>query len=485
MLRIAQGEFDGSFSQETFLRTHGFGCVWITASAFLFGLIAFWSGQSWLLSFFVPAAYSAFLFTFVRILVIWRDLFNPLCLVLTVGFIRFLLPGILILSGREPREELLVFQLMQISGSDWEWGNSLALLGMLAVVLGWFLMQMRPERQKRLTFDLSDSVKYASLAGMLVGFMALLAFVMTNASLGVIMSGAFRGTIIQEGTGKYFFSAYFLISGSVLLASYFIAQGRIKLAIVPLLVSAILYWVLGGRNRALTPLACGLLMCWYFQRERNAWGKLPVSPAHLAGALFVVICVVWLAYVGQLYRGESGAGAFSEGLSLTGFLQYLEDGIYTDLGQLHSLAGAIAIGPGVLAGYTFIGSLGWPLSKVLPLPGRSAGVFIVEELLGFGKNQERWGFNASLIGDAYLNFGLGGVAIVMLLFGALLKMLYWKFRHGSLHGAIYTIAILSSIQAFWVSIEVWPQALTTLGSAVFLMALAKTVLRVQSATTSR
>ena len=136
------------------------------------------------------------------------------------------------------------------------------------------------------------------------------------------------------------------------------------------------------------------------------------------------------------------------------------------MGQLHSLAAAIEIGPGVLGGQTFIGSFTWPLNKFFIIPGRSAGIFIIDTLVGFPDGRS-WGLNASLIGDAYLNFGLGGVVIVMLLFGALLKVLYLKFRQGSVHGAIYSLALLSSLQAFWLSIEVWPQALTTLAFALF------------------
>ena len=88
-----------------------------------------------------------------------------------------------------------------------------------------------------------------------------------------------------------------------------------------------------------------------------------------------------------------------------------------------------------------------------------------------------------MIGDAYLNFGLGGVAIVTLLLGVLLKILYLKFRNGSLHGAIYSVALLSAVQAFWVSIEVWPQALSTVSFTVFLIWLGNTVLRVHRAPT--
>ena len=481
MIRIAQREIDEPLFQAANVRFGGSCCVWTAALAFFVGLIAFWSGQSSLLSFFLPAAYLAIVFAFVRTLHTWQDPFNPLCLVLIVGVVRFLLPGILILNGTEPTGEGMVLFRSKLSDSDWEWGNALALVGILAVVLGWFLIQRGPRVEKHLKFNLSDSVMYTSLAGMLVGAVALFAFVVTNASLGVIRSGDFRATTIQVGTGKYFFLAYLLIAGGVLVSSYLLAYGRTILSMAPLIVTALLYWVLGGRSRAMTPIAGGLLLLWYLGREQKAWERLALTPKYIAVGLLVPLCIVWLSYVGLMYRGGFGFGAFSEALSVSGFWQHVKESIFSDLGQLHSLAGAIAIGPGVLAGHTFIGALGWPLSKVVSLPERSAGVFIVEELLGFGKDQERWGLNASLIGDAYLNFGFSVVVIVMLLFGALLKILYLKFRQDNLHAALYTLALLSAVQTFWVSIEVWPQALTVIGFAVSLIVLGNTIFSVKSA----
>jgi len=480
MLRFAQGGFEESFPEEPKVRSGGFWCVWITACVFFFGLITFWSGQSGFLSAFLPAAYLAIVVAFVRTIQTWRDPFNPLCLVLIVGVVRFLISGFLILNGAEPEGEVLVlFQSMKLTDRDWEGANVLALVGMLAVVLGWLSIQMRPRPPKRLKFDLSESVMHVSLAGMLVGGFSIFAFVMMNASLGVIMSGGFRGTTIQVGTGKYFFLAYLLIAGGVLLSCYLLAHGRTRLSMVPLVVTALLYWVLGGRNRAMTPIFGGLLLLWYYGREKKAWEKVTLTPKYIALGLFIPLCIVWLSYVGLLYRGEFGARAFSEAFSISGFSQHVKQSILSDLGQLQSLAGAFAIGPGVLGGDTFIGALSWPLSTVLPIPGRSAGVFIVEELVGFGKNQERWGFNASLMGDAYLNFGFTGVVMVMLLFGALLKLLYLKFRQGNLHCAIYTLAVLSAVQIFWVSIEAYSQGLTVIGFAVSLIFFG-TIFRVKS-----
>jgi hypothetical protein len=485
MLRTAQESLDEGLFREVNLPTRGVTCFWLVASSFFFGLVVLWSGESSYLPYFVLAAYAAMLFSLAASVRAWCDPFNPLCLVLAVGFIRFFLPGILLSSGVEPAGEVwLFFHLMKLSDGDWAWGHALSLLGVLGMVLGWLATQPRSTPGVPLKFHVTGGVRYASYAGMLVGFLAFLAFVLMNASLGVITSGGFRETTIQVGTGKYFFLTYLLIAGSVLISSDLLTHGRRWLSLLPVSVAAILYWILGGRARSMFSVAVGLLMLWYFTAEKRSWRNLSIRPVSILVAPLVATIVVWLSYVGSLYRGGLGTRAFVEGLSLPGLWAYLGGSIFTDLGQLHSLAGAIAIGPGVLNGHTFYGSLTWPLSAFLPIPGRSAGVFIIETLVGFGK-EERWGVNASLIGDAYLNFGLTAVVLVMLLSGALLKILYLKFRNGSLHIAIYAIALLSALQICFLSIEKWPQALVTLAFTYFLILVGNTLFQVSRASSPR
>ena len=482
MHRTAHQDIRGYLLPDSMSRPSGALCVWSIAFSLLLGILAFGSQQEWLLYYFQPVAYLAIGYSFIRTLHTWRDPFNPLCLIIAVGVVRFLIPGLLFSSGVEPEGEVgALFSSMGLSDHDWQWGHALALTGLCGVVLGWLLVQGESVLDRPVKLQLSGGVLVAGIVGSLIGCLALFAFVLANGSIGMILTGGFRGATIQEGTGKFFFLAYLLIGGSALLTCYLLVKGRGWYSLVPVLIAAMFYSVLGGRARAMTPVAAGLLLLWYFKREKSSWRKLPVKPRYIVLAPLGVACAVWLSWVGSLYRGEFGASAFSEAMSLTGFWQHIQGSAYSDLGQLHSLAGAVAIGPGVLNGATFYGALSWPLNSVLPIPGRSAGVFIVEELVGFGKNQERWGFNASLIGDAYLNFGLGGVAIVTLLLGVLLKILYLKFRDGSLHGAIYCLALLSAVQAFWVSIEVWPQALSTVSFTVFLIWLGNTVLRVRGA----
>jgi oligosaccharide repeat unit polymerase len=479
MPRAAQESSRDSFFREGKVLSRGVGCFWLVASSFFFGLVVLWSGQSWYLPYFVPVAYAAMLFSLGTSLRAWRDPFNPLCLVLSVAFVRFFLPGILLSNGVEPSSEVgIFFQLMTLSDDDWVWAHILSLLGALGIVLGWLATQPSVSPGACLKFRVSGGVRYASCAGMLVGFLALLAFVLMNASIGVIASGGFREATIQEGTGKYFFLTYMLIAGSVLIASDLLTRGWKWISLLPVTLAAILYWPLGGRARSLFALAVGLLMLWYFTAEKRAWRRLSIRPASILAAVLLGVLLLWLSYIGSLYRGGLGSRAFIEGLSLAGLWEYVQWGIFTDLGQLHSLAGAILIGPGVLNGHTFYGSLTWPLSTFLPIPGRSSGVFIIETLVGF-HDGEKWGVNASLIGDAYLNFGLAAVALIMLLSGVLLKILYVKFRDGRLHVAIYAIALFSALQICFLSIEKWPQALVTLAFTYFLILIGNTVLQIQ------
>jgi oligosaccharide repeat unit polymerase len=456
-------------------QTHGLGWFWIVASAFFLGIMTLWFEHASLLGCFVPAAYLAIVYSAAAAFHKWHDPFNPLCLVLGVASLRFFLPGILVLSGaRDEDEGGGLFQLMKLTDHDWQWGHALALLGMLAVIFGWLVVHARWIAQRPLRVHLDEGIKYASVAGMGVGFAALFAFFVMNAPLTAILSGAFRSVTIQEGTGKYFLVAYLLIAGSVLLCCYLLNKGFRWLALLPAGFAMISFWPLGGRGRAVMSVAGGAILLWYRFRERHGWRPLSIKRLYLLALPVIVLSLVTVFYVGDYYRAKDDGRADSEGLSLAGLWDYSKSAIYTDIGQLHSLAGAMAIGPAVLGGHSFIGSLTWPLSKILPLPSRNAGVFLVDTLVGFIEDRV-WALNSSLIGDAYLNFGLTGVVIVMALYGALLKILYLRFRQGVLHVVIYVLAMLYGLNMLWVSIEVWPQALTVLSFALALIWAGKTV----------
>src|SRR5947199_6001681 len=117
----------------------GYFVTWLTASVFLVGFVALRWRQPVFLPGFLAVGYLTLLVVFVRTGYLWKDPFNPLCVVLVIAFIRFSCPGILQWLDVEPPEDVAAFfQLMKLSDDDWQWGHALALTGLLAVVLGWF-----------------------------------------------------------------------------------------------------------------------------------------------------------------------------------------------------------------------------------------------------------------------------------------------------------------------------------------------------------
>jgi hypothetical protein len=287
----------------------------------------------------------------------------------------------------------------------------------------------------------------------------------------VVVSGEFRSVTIQEGTGKYFGLAYALLSGSVLLCSYLLARGYGWRSLAAVLPVTVCFWTLGGRSRAMFPLAGGLLLLWYFRSDsRSRTNHFDLR--YLVMAPLLVASVIWVSYVGALYRGGFGADAFAESFRWDGLVEYLQASVFTDFGQLHSLAGAIAVGPGVLKGGTFLGPMLWPLSKMLQLPGRSGGLYLAETLVGFGEG-DTWAFNTSLIGDGYLNFGVAGAVVCMVIFGAAAKHAYLRLRQGRLHAANYALMLLGGFQVLWGSIDALPNGAMGVGFAMFFLWLGK------------
>ncbi len=438
--------------------------LWATWFAFALGFLILLFRDFYLFPVFIVAGYLAILLVFLTSVRIWRDWFNPLCLILGLGFIRFSLPGLLLMFGANPQFEF--FPGIGVQSLDWRMGHALALTGLLSVAIGWSLVQGRSGRPLRLRSGSGGGVSYAASGTMLAGFVAILLFIGSNAPLlETVSSGTLRGTTIQEGTGVFFYLSHFLITGSVILSGYLLTQrGGLKwTSLIPVVLAMTSFFILGGRGRAMVPLISGLLLWWYLRQERSGWGRASFRPIY-ALALLGVPFLTWVGYFGQLYRGGMGIQAFQESLSLQGLWEYLQWAIFVDIGHLHALAGAAAIQPGALGGTTFTSSLLWPLSQILGLAGKNPGVFIVERLVGI--TQRKWGVASSLIGDAYLNYGIAGIPIVMGLFGLLAKTLYVRFRSGSIRSPVYVLLIVYGIQIFFGSINVWQYTVVVMSFAV-------------------
>lgn len=396
-----------------------------------------------------------------------KDILNPLCLFLGICFIRYSLPAYLVSQGDV---HIAFFDVVGYQQSDWQLGHVLGMTGWSALALGWSLIPGRWKIDTSLKVRVPQTVAYASVAGMLFGLFFLIAFIRSNGGmLAFIVNGTFRGIEVQEGTGIFFHLSMSLIASSVVLAAYFLGNSQPKWRVfMPITIAMLAFWILGGRGRALTPFMSGLLLMWYVTREEEKWCRMP--PVRYLMGLLGIPVVLWMAHFGILYRGL-GLAALSR--SIFDLWEYVKYAVFVDIGQLQSLAGAVRVEAGGLEGKSFIGLL-WPLSAYLELPGRSAGPWMAEQLLG-GFTDRKWGINPTLIGDAYLNFGVLGVPVIMGLLGMVVKSIYFRFRQGQVHGVTYALVIGWGFHIFFGSVSKWGPLMLTLVSSFTLFFVGRTL----------
>lgn len=438
--------------------------LYLASLAWMCGVFIF-EGLGSILPIYFVLAYAALFLALFSAIRSSHDLFNPLALMIAAGFVRFSLPGCLAALGIEPG--FAIFETMGIRSQDWMLGHALALMGLLGLVTGWSLDLRIPSwflrRLELLTCYRYSGFPLAAIVGMLLGFVALALFVGFNVSFqDAIFTGEFRSSEITPGTGKFFFLALLLIASSVVFCAYLSEVGCVWwITILPPAFAMISFSVLGGRVMAFVPMAAAGLVLWYRTRV--------IKPSMRMAFIIGVALLPVFSYIGQIYRGGTGLEGVAEEFSLSSLIAYMNYAVWVDWGNLHAMAAATMIGPGVLKGRTFA-VLFWPLSKFLGL-GQSAGVYMAQTLVGIQDHQ--WGFHATLIGDAYLNFGLIGVIVATIVFGIVLRILYGQIRVTITNTAVYAFAMVYSLRMFFESIEEFPETLFVLGFVVFAARLGR------------
>lgn len=118
--------------------------------------------------------------------------------------------------------------------------------------------------------------------------------------------------------------------------------------------------------------------------------------------------------------------------------------------QLHSIVGAVVIGPGVLGGRSFLTVFG-PLGRKLGLSGKSAGKFLAQNY--WRRRNLGWGYHPTIIGESYLNFGLIAVFIIGIFYGIWLRTVASLLRNLKSPVALSIAALLAvySLRVFYES----------------------------------
>lgn len=435
--------------------------VWALFTAHLFSFIAVVDGEV-----FIQRLFVFFCIATAFIAVSWslrlnKDLANPLLIIFMAAFGRFFLPWLQVELGNGENEAL--FRLMGLRTEDWVAGATLASVALLTLITGWAVF-LRPSR--KVVLSRSHASLLPAVVVYVLGLLLLVSFFRFNATVETITTGQFRGIDIQQGSGVLFYLALVLIPASVLLVELLISRGWVPVAaLTPVLFAGAAYFVLGGRARAATPIAAGLLILWYRKAPK-------VDLRRIVLVILLGCAVVWFLFLGNLYRGGEGLEAVGQAVRLEGFAGYAQRSSLVDIGHLHALAGAQTIAPGVLEGRGFIGSLTWPVSVWTGYSARNSGVLIAEETLP-GTRLD-WGFLPSLPGDSFLNFGYWAVFLVPFLFGAILAKAYSRLHCGRLSPFVYSVFVIYMIRIFFESISKWPEALVVLLTAVILDRLGQT-----------
>lgn len=388
----------------------------------------------------------------------WRDLLNPLSVLLALCGLRFALPAFLIALYGEPDNDIV--KLMSLEEFDWRMGQLLAMAGVSGVAFGWLVVPSRIDRAAVLSLRGPRGGFYVGIVSMCVGLISLFLFVGANAFVDeAIVAGAFRQTSVQAGTGQYFFLSLALTSGSVIASRYLLMNGSTTWgALVPAGIATLFFFILGGRVRAAAPLVATAVLIWYMRQESGGWGRARVGKT-LAWVLLALVVATWFGHVGLLYRGGEGLSALGESLSLQSLSDYAEESVYVDVGQLHTLAGATALGGGAAGREGFVGALIWPVSDFLGQPFGGAGVFILEKTSGM---EFVAGLHPSLIADAYLSYGFMGLVVVTVAFGAASKLWYVRFRSGAMDACLYVLGVIYLVRILLESVDKWGETLVVL-----------------------
>jgi oligosaccharide repeat unit polymerase len=383
----------------------------------------------------------------------WADPLNPLTLLVGIGFLKFTLPLLVLIAVGSRHSSFDFYRKLGVMDEELIYrAHTLVMVGMCALLLGWSVASIRALKN-RVEFPVMDLSVVVRAAGLFViGAAALFLFIGSNASSDVLASGDFRSTQITAGTGKYFFLSFVLISGSVVLTSLLLERRRLPVvfAFLPVVIALAFFFVTGGRTRSLTPVMAGVIAFFYVRLDR----KLNLKT--IVGAALLFTCILAFYYLGYVFRGGAGVSILTSGTagSDRSFGDYVVGFFAAELGQLSSIAGAIHVGGGVIGGKSFT-SLLFPLDKLLDLPGRSCGVFLVQKLQDLPPGSGA--VHSTLIGDGYLNFGFTGMIVVMFIAGLAMQLFYRLFRLGGIHVSVLAVATVYAVRVFGEEINKWPE----------------------------
>ena len=269
-------------------------------------------------------------------------------------------------------------------------------------------------------------VMFISIIYMIVGSIGVALAVTRAGGIGVFWGNLQGRQILAQASQSSFASLSVLTSiATLLLFTYSFKRSLLKIwALFGLILTTILILPFGGRTAVLTtPLA--IVVIYYYTRSQFHFKRLRSALMLLAIATFVVVFIVVFGAL-RAYSARQGnlAGATS---ALDSRLSDPFDSFVREYVQYDWFAIVVDVFPSQLSylgGDSFVETFTLFVPRALWPAKPSPIAFQVNKFVG-GPGT---GTPASLPGELYLNFGLPGVIIGMVLFGLILKALYSLLR---------------------------------------------------------
>lgn len=379
------------------------------------------------------------------------DIFEPLVLVCIGHLLYFsLIPALYILR---PNEAVLTF--FPDTFSYLAKVESFVAVALLAFLLGYQIRIAGPVAKPRFQNSRVQShrlliIKIGVLALSIIGVASYLIYFRSVGGLDYILTHSSRratwlGDLDLVGLGWSFWASQFLLAVPVLLYAYFQMAGRIKQTWVIWIIAcfvSLLFLPLGGRLRALTPVAL-VFIAHHYTKKRVSMGSF---------AILCILLVPFLFILGWIRGQDLGISVIKSPLILLEDMTFsLIHMLALDYDRVEVIAFILSWFPNsvpFLHGRTFVSALMPFLTRIIPNLSYSdypsAGIYLGQ--LIYGKFNIPGGPLPTLFGEMYMNFGYWGALFGFFVTGVFLRLLY-AYVQGYL-GRSIALSVLYSMFSF-------------------------------------
>lgn len=307
-----------------------------------------------------------------------------------------------------------------------EYGALLSLVYMILMISGYYLTGLLISIKKQRIKESINGERplFLVMAGIAIFFIGIFCyFILIIKSGGIHHFLSFTGSrpiIFGKTFGGYYWATLFMISGVCLLGALF-SHNFPKIYILGAFIICVMLSVFQGRDLALAPLFCGLVIINY------RYKKFKIKSILILGSLLIILAAFLLSYrLSDKKHFYKDTSSFVSSFILN-ITKNVKRTVLLDIEQLDVLLISLKYtenSRNYLEGVTLISWIA-PLNRHIfdnSIEIIDAGVFLTEK--AFPGKFAMGGMIPSLTGELNLNFGVYGSAICMLIYGIVLRLIY-------------------------------------------------------------